>query len=600
MNSIGFLLKTIKKKYLDLSIRWKINILYILLTIISLGLLTTIPNKISSGVIIDNTIQSCVQNLNLVTENINNMLSHSEDLSRIIVANSYLQDAAAFSDETGLVKKFEYDYIIRGIFDGIIQNGEYVYSIVSSYYNGNIFCSSNNDIKKYAENIQENHHESKGKSINNTVCRVYDTQNIGFFADPVHKNAIKIARPIISVVNAREVGRLELYIPEEKISKIYSDIQYEQSGKIMIANNDGVIISSLNKEELYSNISESNYFQWARKPDNKGKILKIDGTRYLVISKHIKSFDWILMGLVPLSDIMEKNNRIILLNYMIGIVCIILACMLVYFLSRFITRPIVELSEIMSLAGEGDFEIRAVEYSNDEIGLLSKKFNDMVAKISQLVDRIYDEQRNKRKYELAALQEQIKPHFLYNTLDSISALVQLRQLDQGLSMLKSLSLFYKISLSKGRTLITLNEELNIVKSYLEIQVMRFKDKFIYFFEIDEGVLESQIIKLTIQPLVENSIYHGLRECDYKGFIGIKGVLEGNCVRLSIIDNGKGFASNVLNMEFFGDTDKDKPYFGLRSINERLKLHFGSEYGIEKINSENGCTEVIIVIPYQRD
>jgi Predicted signal transduction protein with a C-terminal ATPase domain len=589
----------IKKKYLDLSIRWKINILYITLTVISLGLLATIPNQISSGVIINKTIQSCVQNLNLVTENINNMINHAEDLSRIIVPNSYIQEAAYFSEDTGQVKKFEYDFIIRGVFDGIIQNGELVYSIVAHFYNGNIFSSSKIDTEKYTNNVDNHIDGLKGKSINGTSCMVYDTQNIANYTDQSRRNVLKIARPIISVVSAREVGMLEMNILEEKISNIYADLLHEQSGKIFIANDDGMIISSLDKNELYSNINDKNYFQWAKRLDNQGKILNINGVRHLVISKHIKSLEWIIIGIVPLSEVMTENYRVIITNYIIGIACIIISCILVYFLSKFITKPIIELSEIMSLTGEGDFEIRAKEYSNDEIGLLSKKFNDMIMKISHLVDKIYVEQRSKRKYELAALQEQIKPHFLYNTLDSISALVQLSQLNEGLSMLKSLSLFYKISLSRGRTLITVEEELNIVKSYLEIQEMRFKDKFIYFFEIDEGILKSQIIKLTLQPLVENSIHHGLRECGYKGVIGIKGILEGNMVKISIIDNGNGFNVNILNKEL-SHNSSDRSYFGLRSINERLKLYFGNEYGIEKINSEKGFTEVIIVIPYQTD
>jgi two-component system, sensor histidine kinase YesM len=590
----------IKRKYMDLSIRWKINILYITLTIISLGLLTTIPNKISSGVIIDKTIQSCVQNLNLVAENINNRIDHAEDLSRIIVPNSYVQEVADFSADTGRIKKFEYDFIIKEVFDGIIQDGEFVYSIVAHFYSGNIFSSSKVDIEKYSAYMESNNNSLKGKSINRTGCMAYDTQKFGYYIGQSDKNVIKITRPIISVADAREVGMLEMDILEERISDIYSDIQYEQSGKIIIANNDGVIISSLDKSELFSNIKDKNYFQWSDRLDNQGKILDINGIRHLVISKKIESLKWIIIGIVPLSEVMAKNNRIILINYIIGIVCIIISCILVFFLSKLITRPIIELSEIMSLTGEGDFEIRAKEYSNDEIGLLSKKFNDMIVKISHLVDKIYEEQRSKRKYELAALQEQIKPHFLYNTLDSISALVQLGQLNEGLSMLKSLSLFYKISLSKGRTLITVEEELNIVKSYLEIQEMRFKDKFVYFFEIDKDILISQIIKLTIQPLIENSIYHGLRECRYKGVIRIKGILIENKVVISIIDNGKGFDGSILYDELSRNDNSGKSYFGLRSINERLKLYFGNEYGIKRINSEEGLTEIIVVIPYQSD
>ena len=590
----------LKKRYMDLSIRWKINILYITLTIISLGLLTTIPNQISSRVIIDKTIQGCIQNLSLVTENINNMISHAEDLSRIIVPNSYVQEAADFSADTGRAKKFEYDFIIRGVFDGIIQDGELVYAMVAHFYTGNIFSSSKIDIQKYSEHADDRGQDLKGKSINGTSCRVYDTQNFDNYTDQSRKNALKIARPIISVVDAKEVGMLEMNILEEKISAIYSDLQYEQSGKTFIANEDGRIISSLDKNELYGNIYDKDYFQWANRFDNQGRIFTINGTRHLVISKHIKSLEWIIIGILPLSEVMAKNDRIILTNYIIGIVCIILSCMLVYFLSKLITKPIIELSEIMSLTGEGDFEIRAKEYSNDEIGLLSKKFNDMIVKISHLVDKIYAEQRSKRKYELAALQEQIKPHFLYNTLDSISALVQLNHLNEGVSMLKSLSFFYKISLSEGCTLITLKEEMNIVKSYLEIQEMRFKDKFIYFFEIDKDILESQIIKLTIQPLIENSIHHGLRECEYKGVIGIKGILKNNRIKISIFDNGKGFDGNILHEELNGNNNDARPYFGLRSINERLKLYFGNEYGIEKINSEKGLTEIIIVIPYQTE
>lgn len=269
-------------------------------------------------------------------------------------------------------------------------------------------------------------------------------------------------------------------------------------------------------------------------------------------------------------------------------------------LSRSITQPISNLCSRVQAIGEGNLTpqtpIQAREY---EIQTLSDGFEQMVERLNQLIEQNRQEQIRLRSAELALLQAQINPHFLYNTLDTIVWLTEMEKNEQAVEMVTSLSSFFRSSLSNGRDIITLREEEQHVRSYLEIQQVRYKDILDYRIEIDASLAEYEIPKLTLQPLVENALYHGIKLKRGQGFIRVSGTSCGGNISLIVEDDGAGMDEECLRKVRGALLREQEIGFGLSTVHERLQLLFGPSYGLQ-IDSEAGKgTRVSVKIPKRR-
>lgn len=250
----------------------------------------------------------------------------------------------------------------------------------------------------------------------------------------------------------------------------------------------------------------------------------------------------------------------------------------------------------MKKFGKGDLSVRVPVLYEDEIGILSEEFNKMSEQIRQLVDQVYREQRAKRKSELAALQAQINPHFLYNTLNSVSSLIKMNCPDEAFIMIQAIGTFYRTSLSDGKTLIPLEQEITNIENYIKIQKVRYGNKIEYEIDIENEILQEWIVKLTLQPLVENSIYHGIKEMRGKGIIRIKGWKEKNKVFIQVSDNGLGIPEEKLEELFSKDYREKGSAFGLFNIQQRLQIYFGKEYGLTVESKLSQGTKATVCIP----
>lgn len=268
-----------------------------------------------------------------------------------------------------------------------------------------------------------------------------------------------------------------------------------------------------------------------------------------------------------------------------------------------IVLPIQKLCGLAYKAGQGDFEVacQVEEDELEEMEVLSTSFNKMVQRLGTLVEDIKVEQLNLRATELRLLQEQINPHFLYNTLDNIIWLAEDGDTEQVVKMVSSLSDFFRTSLSKGRDCVTIREEELHIKSYLEIQKFRYSDILEYEIEIDEDIRECEILKLTLQPLVENALYHGIKNKRGLGHIRVSGSLKTDRIVFEVVDDGIGMDENRLEQVrklIKGEKEsEEKGGFGLFNVNQRLQLNYGNEYGIEVNSAYGKGTEFVVCIPY---
>lgn len=268
-----------------------------------------------------------------------------------------------------------------------------------------------------------------------------------------------------------------------------------------------------------------------------------------------------------------------------------------------ITGPIHVLSEVANQAGRGDFEVRAKGdgESYDELAVLNASFNQMVERIGQLVEDIRIEQINLRQAELKVLQAQINPHFLYNTLDSIIWLAEVGKKEQVVQMVTSLSDFFRTTLSKGRDYITLQEEETHIRSYLQIQHFRYRDILEYDIQIPESLWHYQILKLTLQPLVENALYHGIKNKRGIGHIVVTGEEEDDKLIFRVKDDGIGMTQERLEyvrslIRGEKDDEEKQSGFGLFNVNQRLKLNYGFPYGLEMESIYGEGSVATVTIP----
>lgn len=336
-------------------------------------------------------------------------------------------------------------------------------------------------------------------------------------------------------------------------------------------------------------------------------VLHTSGPPRFIVHTSSLSTGWTIIGMAPLQEIVAEANRIRQLIIVSVVLSIIFAITLNYILSKRLTRPIQLLQHKMRLAASGYLEAKVKPDGSDEIADLGQSFNIMLQQIKVLLEQSIREQQQLQKAELRTLQAQINPHFLYNTLDSIVWMAEAGKSDAVIRLVKALSDFFRLSLNKGRDWVQIRSELAHAQSYLIIQQMRYRDILEYRIEVAEELQAYPILNMTLQPLIENALYHGIKNKRGKGIIAIEGYPDDNFVMLTVSDNGIGIPGERLallreQIEHpiqSEEVDTALSGFGLQNVHQRLQLYFGKEYGIRLDSTEGIGTRVTVYIPKNR-
>lgn len=323
------------------------------------------------------------------------------------------------------------------------------------------------------------------------------------------------------------------------------------------------------------------------------KVQKGETSKYTIVSKSMGVRGWKVLLYRPDQIVAEAGRNLIVITIGIIAACILISMLASVVFSRLIVRDIERLQQNMKSVEEGDMTIRVTSDAADEIGDLIRGFGSMIEKINHLIHEVYEGKLLQKQYEMRALQAQINPHFLYNSL----SLINWKALEAGKEDISKLTLalssFYRTSLNRGNNVLTMKQELENMKSYLEIQSCMHDDSFDVMLDIQEEILPYQTLNLLLQPLVENAIEHGIDLLeDRKGVIKITGRMDEEKIYLYVEDNGVGIEPELLAsiLEF-----KTRGY-GVRNVNERIKLFYGEEYKLQ-IESEVGVgTRTTITIP----
>lgn len=374
--------------------------------------------------------------------------------------------------------------------------------------------------------------------------------------------------------------------------------QEETSGK-----NSEELLRRINKslgwlekvvKKIESNISEGSHYE-----DNIEFLDNDIRSSTALIQENLQ--EYIYYEAVNLESIREEleiraRNTLFLCSFILSVLLLLIA-VLTRMITRSVTQPIRELCSATRQVAKGNFSHTEIE-SGDEIQVLTNSFNDMTGEIQYLIENIKKEQWNLRDTELKLLQAQINPHFLYNTLDAIVWMAEGGQNKEVVFMVTALSEFFRTTLSEGNDCITIREEEAHIRSYLSIQEVRYADILEYEIVIDPVIYPYYILKLTLQPLVENALYHGIKNKRGKGKIMVRGYEKEERIYLEVEDNGIGMDEDeltALNKKINGEAAHERG-FGLGNVNERIRLNYGTEYGIHFSSTKGQGTLATVCIP----
>lgn len=417
---------------------------------------------------------------------------------------------------------------------------------------------------------------------------------------------------IIDVDNLDQIlGCIFIDILEQEFYTILKETKISDSGCTFIINGEGEIISKsysdlFDAENVFNSVRDYilDYQMDYKIKDNLHGNFNSNGTDYYYIYLPVQDSDWGIIHICPAREVTKYIKTSIGFSITLTIICILLAIGISIIISRRITSGIHCLIKKMEELGDLDniqemdlYTDDIIQYSKDEIGQLQKHFYQMVKKIRQLINENYKVKLQRREAELKALQAQINPHFLYNVLDSINWMAIRAKAINISNMVTYLAQYYRMALSEGRDIITIREELEYVKIYLKIQMIRFGESLYVDFDVPEEILDNAIVKMTLQPLVENAIMHGiLAKSPQKGTIRICGERRGQMILIQIIDDGIGVDFDKIRYILSEPNNQFSKGFGIKNVNERIKLYFGQEFGIQIKRENDRWTIVEICLP----
>ena len=435
------------------------------------------------------------------------------------------------------------------------------------------------------------------------------TENIHFTLPHVQKMfekgdngynwVISMSRAVeITVGGSTEQAVLLIEMTYQGLEEVLDEVTLGNGGYIYLMDSNGDIIWHPKFELIASGrVKENNLVATGYDDGSREEVF--NGTRQTVVTKTVGYTGWKLVGVIKGTGISLNMLKTRLFIVFVILLIIFIVILINSYISFRVTNPIRELEKSVKALEEGNLDADIYMGGSYEVQHLGKSVQDMKFRIKGLMQDIVNEHEEKRKSEFDSLQAQINPHFLYNTLDIIVWQIENEKQSEAVHTVTALARFFRLSLGKGKNIVTVKDEIDHVKNYLMIQHMRFKNKFDYEFDIAEDVLELPSLKLMLQPLVENAIYHGMEFMDGDGMIMVKAWRKEDELYLSVADNGLGMTEDKVEMILTGKSTSGNGRgsgIGVKNVNERIKLYFGEAYGLTIDSEPDEGTTVIIHLP----
>lgn len=573
----------------NLNIGTKVTLFYLLLLAGSLAASSFLYLRISSKMMSAKVSAISLQTLTSISANINMFIENANDYSRMILANEYVQDGLRNGAGVDLETRRNINkHLIR-----LLDNSPPISAIYLFDNFGHRYGADKLTVKTFRlNNITEAAWYNRAIRAKGGYILKLNAGNIFRKNTAADESYVSMIRVVNDLNSQKPIGILIVNLSGASLMKSICRMDHSYF--------KGIVLKDENNEDIakVNDLAGVDFNRFLRIPSQEYSYStqKIKNNCYLISELPIPNIGWRIISIMPFDELSRETR----LFAMIALAIILLNSALLFagsvFISKLITAPINQLLHSMKDVENGKLARVDLESGFEEIRRLKDGYNLMILKIRQLFERTVAEQKLIRQAELDILQAQIKPHFLYNTFDAISSLALKGRTQEVYTTIKALGSYYRTSLSKGKQIITIGEEIAIVKNYLTIQQIRYGDILAVEYRIDEQVLPYNVLKLILQPLVENSIYHGIKLKGEKGLITIEAKYGAEGIELTVADDGVGMDPEILREFTTGKPALPNAGFGLRGTIERLRIFYGVE-DVVAIRSKKGeGTAVTVKIP----
>lgn len=582
--------------YRNMNIGGKLLVTYILLIVLPAVTISYISYQKTSAMLQDQVVESTRQSFEQANTFITYKLNNVKDVSSILYMNRTLNDILKKKGPGYSLKEQIDDYqtLLDIIRSG--QNSREIYSIRLFVESEGIYSKENSSILSLSKIRGEPWYTEMADNQQSIYCRPTYAHDYGDARGL--QNIVSCIRPLQDYdFSGSWLGVLAIDIAENSISEIIERTNITHKGQVYLLDDEGKVISAADKSRLGKPLEQQKELQAISGTSSAIKMLKTGGKAgSILIQKQVEGTNWRLVAVIPQEEILAQSSQLAKYLILLFIVVTVLAVLTAFGVSRGITRRIRLLIRHVGNIEAEKWNLKMRIDSTDEVGKLQQHFNRMSESMRDLIREKYQAEVAKKSAELRALQAQINPHFLYNTLELIHWMAMKHKAQDISEIVGRLAKFFRLSLSKGRDIICIRDEIEHVRTYLDIQNRRFSGRIEYSFEIGEGLNDISTVKLVLQPLVENAILHGIREKEEKrGRIRIICRRDGDLVRFVVEDDGTGMTDEQIRRITL-ESQSGSGGYGVHNVVQKIRLYYGEEYGLHYESEPGVGTRVTVVFP----
>lgn len=586
----------------DMKLKYKILLTNLVVLALVITVLIITSNQMFISYFVDETQKNLDREQQLVVQSLDTIFNSTEDYIRLVVCDYQLQQSMkqlrqVKNTPSYPISKIQVSTVMGEIMSNYIHPVTHI--IGGAIIEDGAVIYSGYDIR--SEYVDQSLPEGFLRQVKEIQRPLWSGLTKLKYAHSESKNVIIVGKCIIDKNTGEYLGECIFFVYEAVIERSFSSVKNLNSN-LYITDHTYKIISCADKNYIGQSLRDvlhNDYFDIQTLNESNLKFTggNLDKNVYSITD--YPRMKWYIVNTASYETAAEKSNRTNVLILLAG-----LGCVCIYFLSSFLIdytmiKPINSIATSMSKVGSGDLGIRETKRYSGEMQIIATNFNVLMDKIQSLIQEVYHQQKQHRENEFKILQAQINPHFLYNTMETIISFITLDMKKEATSAAMSLAEFYKLSLSKGKSIITLQDEIKLTLNYIQLQKLRYEDYFDFEVNVNKDLDYCYIPKLTLQPIVENAIYHGIKEGNRPGKIIIRGYQQNDTAVLEVYDNGVGIDPRQIPQLLNGDRPQKTAFFGLANVDERIKHKYGQQYGLH-IESEKGIyTKVIVTLPINR-
>lgn len=563
----------------NLNMKRKLLLSYFVLIVIPLVTLTLLTYNRSSNTVRENMENIAFQALEQSSLSMNGMMANAAKAAELVFLNTDIQEVLTRDLQEYAVAQQLDDAKRIGAYLGNLQNEQEIYR-ARLYVNDKLLYANENINFFSMGDIQEASWYKQMMGDGSKLHWIY-SENHRY---PGSDEPQKIISAVKALFNFKGYGQIIAWVSidmqEKKLQNILQKAVIARNGLMVLVDAEGRVLSSSDSRLLSENYKDIGKYYSLLSKEGEWKTGRVGGKDILISYKTLSYGGWRLFAVLPAEEVLSPSSKLRNYSLLLMLVIGILSYFMAYVISFYMSKRIRKLIKTMAKAESGNMDIKVPVDATDEIGELERNFNKMLDKIAFLIEEKFRVGQEAKLAELRALQAQINPHFLYNTLELINCKAAAYKAKDIRDLVNSLARFYKLSLSKGKDVISIADEIAHIETYVYIQNQRFDGRITLKLDIEEKILDFQIPKLVLQPIVENSILHGIMEKEEKrGIICIKGSFEGECIVLTIQDDGVGMNRETLRTILNGVEGDDVHGYGVKNVNDRLKIAYGEECGL---------------------